>query len=277
MPADGDRRVVADHLRRAPCSTTSLITGLTLPGMIELPGCVAGIADLADARARAAEPSQRMSLAIFDEADGDRLQLPATPRRRRPCARLRLEVVLGLDERHARVARRSRRSPASANSGCELMPVPTAVPPSGSSRSASQRSHAHARSPVRRPARRSRRTPARAGSASRPAGACGRSSRRRRTPRPSLRASSRSCSQRRDQLFLDRDRGRDVHRRRDHVVGALLHVDVVVGVDRLCRRARGRGSRWRGWRSPRWRSCWSRCRCRSGRCRRRTGRRACPR
>ena len=36
----------------------------------------------------------------------------------------------------------------------------------------------------------------------------------------------------------------------------------------------GRPSRWRSRRSPRWCSCSSRCRCRSGRCRRRTGRRA---
>ena len=63
------------------------------------------------------------------------------------------------------------------------MPVPTAVPPSGSSATrgsvASQPLDA-----VARPARRSRRTPGRASPASRPSGACARPSRRRRTRRP---------------------------------------------------------------------------------------------
>ena len=59
------------------------------------------------------------------------------------------------------------------------------------------------------------------------------------------------------------DRG-DVHGGREGVVRRLAAIDVVVRVDRLlARRSRRPASRWRGSRSPRWRSCWSGCRSRS--------------
>ena len=58
-------------------------------------------------------------------------------------------------------------------------------------------------------------------------------------------------------------------RGRDHVVGTLAEVDVVVGMHRACRR-RARPA----WRSPRWHSCCSRCPSRSGTRRSGTARRA---
>ena len=68
---------------------------------------------------------------------------------------------------------------------------------------------------------------------------------------------------------------RQPRRRREHVVGRLSHVDVIVRVDaRVRRRARSPGSRRRGWRAPRWRSCCATCRRRPGRRRRRTDRAA---
>ena len=49
-----------------------------------------------------------------------------------------------------------------------------------------------------------------------------------------------------------RGQHREPHRGRDHVVGALGHVDVIVGMHRRVLPARlGRGSRWPGWRAPR--------------------------
>ena len=71
--------------------------------------------------------------------------------------------------------------------------------------------------------------------------------------------------ERRQQLVDDPVERGQVHRRREHVVRRLAHVDVVV------RRARPRR---RGRRSPRWRSCSTRCPSRSGRRRSGTGRRA---
>ena len=60
----------------ATISTISLITGLTLPGMIELPGCVAGMLispmPAARARCRASGCRWRSSMRLI----GDRLQLP---------------------------------------------------------------------------------------------------------------------------------------------------------------------------------------------------------
>ena len=163
-----------------------------------------------------------------------------------------------------------------ANSGCELIPVPTAVPPSGSSRSAVDRLLQRTDAQLGLLAR-SRPVPAPAESAWHPANVSGRSSR----PivfvglgiQVVVRCSSDGAS---DSLIAMR--GADVHRRGNHVVGALLHVDVIVGMDRVLAAALAGGrSRWPGRRSPRWRSCWSRCPSRSGKYRRRTARRACRR
>ena len=109
--------------------TTSGITGLTLPGMIELPFWSSGQEDLAEAGARA-RPHQPQVVGDLRQRDGDDLQRAG-----------------GLDEAVARglglerVGRRARpagpsprahaRARARANSGCVFRPVPTAVPPSG--------------------------------------------------------------------------------------------------------------------------------------------------
>ena len=85
------------------------------------------------------------------------------------------------------------RSRAPAKPGGRLRPVPTAVPPSASSASVSRGAIRRARCRARSAAR-SRRTPVRAGSASRPSGACARSSRRRRSAAALL--SSAACSRR---------------------------------------------------------------------------------
>ena len=132
--------------------------------------------------------------------------------------------------------------------------------------------HARHRRRRARCRRRSRRTPGRASSAPRPADACVRPSGRRRTRRPcgasdaaSARAASTSapCA----------EQQRQARRRREHVVGRLSHVDVIVRMDqRGTRRARRRAARRRGWRAPRWRSCCATCRRRPGRRRRRTDR-----
>ena len=50
--------------RAATCTTDSHITGLTLPGMIDEPGCVAGRAS-SERPQRGPLPNQRMSLAIL--------------------------------------------------------------------------------------------------------------------------------------------------------------------------------------------------------------------
>ena len=56
-----------------------------------------------------------------------------------------------------------------------------------------------------------------------------------------------------------------MHHRREHVVGRLAAVDVIVGMHRPVAAERLTGeSGWRGWRSPRWRSCWCACPSRSG-------------
>ncbi len=84
----------------------------------------------------------------------------------------------------------------------------------------------------------------------------------RRPCRPARRASRSSAG---IKSLLDRQRHGHVNRRGEHVVGALPHVDVVVGMDRLVgvRSGRRRAARWPDWRSPRWRSCCSTCPSRS--------------
>ena len=86
----------------ATCVTTSGITGLTLPGMIELPFCSSG-RKISASPARGPEPISRRSFAIFVSETATTLSAPgrldeAVPRR------LRLE----------RVGRRGDREPGLA-------------------------------------------------------------------------------------------------------------------------------------------------------------------
>ena len=103
-----------------------------------------------------------------------------------------------------------------------------------------------------------------------------------RCVRPALTTSAQSSARRRSARGEVLQRGDhvvgqglgrgDVDRGREDVVAALRGVDVVVRVHRATR-----GAAWRGWRSPRWRSCSSWCPTRSGTRRRGTARRARPR
>ena len=100
-----------------------------------------------------------------------------------------------------------------------------------------------------------------------------------RCVRPALTTSSNSpafaasaaarCVERRDQLDGRRRGGGEVDGGREHVVGRLRRVHVVVRVHRACRAAGRRASR-----SPRWRSCSTTSPTRSGTRRSGTGRRA---
>ena len=84
----GDRGCRCRSPGRRPCIIASGITGLTLPGMIELPGLRAG-SMISPMPQRGPEPSQRMLLAILNRLDGDRLELAAELRPRpslAPCA-----------------------------------------------------------------------------------------------------------------------------------------------------------------------------------------------
>ena len=80
----------------------SAITGFTLPGMIEEPGCVAGRL-ISPIPQRGPDASQRMSLAILVSGDGDRLERRRTSTTA-SFAALRLEVIRGLAERRCRSA-----------------------------------------------------------------------------------------------------------------------------------------------------------------------------
>ena len=151
-----------------------------------------GQRELADARARAASRAaarrSRSSRATAATARSAPARLDARASRA-PCASKWFAASRKRARSRAEVARsRARRNPAR-----RLSPVPTAVPPSASSASAS-RARVDALAPRSHLRARSRRTPGRAASASRPSGACGRSSRRRRTRAPSLRATPSSAS-----------------------------------------------------------------------------------
>ena len=196
--AERDRGVVADHLR------AHLHDGLGehrvhLAGHDRRAGLQVGQEDLAEPGARSgAHPAQVVG--DLDQADGDRAQLAR--RLDQPVAgALRLEVVAGLGQRQAGLAGSSAITSA-ANPAGVLMPVPTAVPPSGSS--PTRGSDARSRSmPYRTcggvpaellPERHRRRV--------HQVGAAG-LDHRRRTRRPCAPATRARCSQRRDQVADD--------------------------------------------------------------------------
>ena len=108
--------------------TDSQMTGLTLPGMIEEPGCVAGSASSYSPQ-RGPDPSQRMSLAIFDNEIAIVLSSPeaSTTQSRVAWASKWLRASAKLTPvASVSFAATSRPKPAWV-----LMPVPTAVPPMG--------------------------------------------------------------------------------------------------------------------------------------------------
>ena len=107
-------------------------TGLTLPGMIDEPGCRSG-RWISARPARGPEPIQRMSLQILVSETAMVRSCPdaSTSPSRAPCASKWLRASVN----GRPVAALSSSMTAAANPGGVLMPVPTAVPPSGSSAS----------------------------------------------------------------------------------------------------------------------------------------------
>ena len=113
----------------------STITGFTLPGMIEEPGCVSGRAS-SPIPARGPMPMSRTSDAIFHR--------PSAIARMPPCA----AITASSDawawkwfgaSRTGRPVNSERWAHArAAYSGWALIPVPTAVPPSGTVSSSSR-------------------------------------------------------------------------------------------------------------------------------------------
>ena len=112
----------------ATWSTTSGITGLTLPGMIEEPFCSSG-RKISPMPARGPEPMSAMSWAILVSDTATTFSAPesSTSASRLACASNGSAggSILSL------VWRVSSRRTRSANFGCVLRPVPVAVPPSG--------------------------------------------------------------------------------------------------------------------------------------------------
>ncbi len=110
------------------CSTTSGITGLTLPGMIEEPFCSSG-RKISPMPTRGPEPISARSLAILVSETAITFSAPesSTSASRLPCAskgpRARATSSPVSDDSVARTV--------SANCGCVFRPVPVAVPPSG--------------------------------------------------------------------------------------------------------------------------------------------------
>ena len=161
-------------------SMASHWVGLTLPGMIELPGSFSGRIS-SPSPARGPEPSQRMSLAIFASGTASPrspAEAAATASAPPSAANLFAAVTNGYP-----VAAAIRAATSTANPGGALSPVPTAVPPAASSYKPAQDRSSPSRACVEL-TRRSRTTPAPRSAAPRPAGGCARSSPRPATARP---------------------------------------------------------------------------------------------
>ena len=111
-------------------SRLSAITGLTLPGMMLEPGCTAGRRS-SPMPQRGPEPSQRMSLAILVSATA---QLRSAPLRKPTASRAACASKwLGASRNGRPVRAASSAITAAAKPAGAFSPVPTAVPPSGSS------------------------------------------------------------------------------------------------------------------------------------------------
>ena len=112
----------------ATCVTTSGITGLTLPGMIELPFWSSGKRNSARP-ARGPEPISRMSFAIFVSETATTLSPPEASTSPSRAAVASKKSAGG--EIRSPVSSWSSLRTRSGNSGCVFRPVPVAVPPSG--------------------------------------------------------------------------------------------------------------------------------------------------
>ena len=108
----------------------SLCVGFTLPGMIDDPGSFSGRIS-SPSPARGPDASQRMSLAIFMSDTASVLSAPLA-NTSASCAASAANL-LGADTNGRPVSSAIFAAHRSANSGCVLSPVPTAVPPIASS------------------------------------------------------------------------------------------------------------------------------------------------
>ena len=100
--------------------------GFTLPGMIEEPGSFSGMCSSPRPQ-RGPEASQRMSLAIFMSEPASVVMAPWA-NTSSSCAESAANL-LGCERNGRCVSSAILRAARSANSGCALRPVPTAVPP----------------------------------------------------------------------------------------------------------------------------------------------------
>ena len=122
--------------------TTSGMTGFTLPGMIDEPGCKIGKSDLGEPGARAAAHPPQV-VGDLDERDGEPAQLPAGLHQRVARA-LRREVILRLDKRQPGALREPRDHLAGETLRCV---------DAGTDRGAAERQHAQPRQRVAAAAR----------------------------------------------------------------------------------------------------------------------------
>ena len=111
--------------------SASGITGLTLPGMIEDPGCSAGNS-ISPKPASGPEFIQRRSLPSFINATASALSCPDSSTRS-SCAASPSKVLPACSNFTPVAACNARATPL-PNFGCALMPVPIAVPPIGKRR-----------------------------------------------------------------------------------------------------------------------------------------------
>lgn len=105
--------------------------GLTLPGMIELPGSLAGSSS-SPSPERGPEPSRRMSLAILVSATASTFSVPC--RSTSPSLLANASNLLGAVTKSRPVASAISAAIASAKPFGAFSPVPTAVPPCASGR-----------------------------------------------------------------------------------------------------------------------------------------------
>ena len=104
------------------------MTGLTFPGMIELPFWSSG-RKISASPARGPEPISRMSFAIFVSETATVFSAPDTSTRPSRAACASNGSAGGLIG--SPVSPESLARTFAANSGCVFRPVPVAVPPSG--------------------------------------------------------------------------------------------------------------------------------------------------
>ena len=210
------------------------ITGLTLPGMIELPGCSAG-SSISPRPASGPEFIQRRSLETFISATASALSWPESSTAS-SCEAMPSNLSAA-DSNFALHSTDSAFAIALPKRGSALMPVPIAVPPMGSRRMRLDASRMRASADASCAAQAPNSWAKVSGIASircvRPVLTTPRSDSRLALDRLA------QVLQRRQQVLVHGEFGADADRGRDHVVGTLAEVDVVVRVHLRLSGARG--------------------------------------